>query len=118
MVLEDVAAWSEAARERPGMPPRVFIATGGLEETAQEPMPRWLAEMGVTPEQEAALVAEARMIGNTHDLAAALTPTLQRLGGEVHCRIYEGETHLSIVPACLTAAFDLHFRPPAEQASP
>ena len=118
MVLEDVEAWSEAAWERPGMPPRVFIATGGLEETAQRPMPRWLAEMGVTPEQEAALIASARMIGNTHDLAAALAPTLQRLGGEVQYRIYEGETHLSIVPACLTAAFDLHFRPPAEPASP
>jgi predicted alpha/beta superfamily hydrolase len=116
MVLDGLAAWSEAARGRPGMPPRVFLATGGLEETAQKPMPRWLAEMGITPEQEATLIAEARMIGNTLDLAEALTPTLQRLGGEVKCRIYEGETHLSIVPACLTAAFDLHFRPPVELA--
>ena len=116
MVLDGLAAWSEAARGRPGMPPRVFLATGGLEETAQKPMPRWLAEMGITPELEATLIAEARMIGNTLDLAEALTPTLQRLGGEVKCRIYEGETHLSIVPACLTAAFDLHFRPPVERA--
>jgi predicted alpha/beta superfamily hydrolase len=116
MVLDGLAAWSEAARGRPGMPPRVFLATGGLEETAQKPMPRWLAEMGITPEQEATLIAEARMIGNTLDLAEALTPTLQRLGGEVKCRIYEGETHLSIVPACLTAAFDLHFRPPVDLA--
>jgi predicted alpha/beta superfamily hydrolase len=116
MVLDGLAAWSEAARGRPGMPPRVFLATGGLEETAQKPMPRWLAEMGITPELEATLIAEARMIGNTLDLAEALTPTLQRLGGEVKCRIYEGETHLSIVPACLTAAFDLHFRPPVDLA--
>ncbi|MFO0472944.1 MAG: alpha/beta hydrolase [Pseudomonadota bacterium] len=118
MVLQDVAAWSEAARERPGMPPRVFIATGGLEETPPERLSPRLVEMGVTPEQETALIAQARMIGNTHDLAAALAPTLQRLGGEVTCRIYEGETHMSIVPACLTAAFDLHFRPPAEPAGP
>lgn len=116
MVLDGLPAWAASARERPGMPPRVFLATGGLEETAQEPTPRWLAEMGITPEQEAALIAEARMIGNTLDLAEALAPTLQRLGGEVKCRIYEGETHLSIVPACLTAAFDLHFRPPVEPA--
>jgi uncharacterized protein len=118
MVLEDVAAWSEAARERPGMPPRVFIATGGLEETPPKRLSPPLVEMGITQEQEAALTASARMIGNTLDLAEVLTPTLQRLGGEVQCRIYEGETHLSIVPACLTAALDLHFRPPAEPASP
>jgi uncharacterized protein len=118
MVLEDVAAWSEAARERPGMPPRVFIATGGLEETPPKRLSPPLVEMGITQEQEAALTASARMIGNTLDLAEVLTPTLHRLGGEVQCRIYEGETHLSIVPACLTAAFDLHFRPPAEPASP
>jgi predicted alpha/beta superfamily hydrolase len=116
MVLDGLPAWAASTRERPGMPPRLFLATGSLEQTAQEPMPRWLAEMGITPEQEAALIAEARMIGNTLDLAEALTPTLQRLGGEVKCRIYEGETHLSIVPACLTAAFDLHFRPPVEPA--
>lgn len=116
MALGHLTAWSEAALERPGVPPRVFLATGGLEETPPERLQRWLVELGITPEQEALLTASARMIGNTHDLAAALAPTLQRLGGEVKCRIYEGETHLSIVPACLTAAFDLHFRPPAEPA--
>jgi hypothetical protein len=51
------------------------------------------------------------MVGNTRDLADALRPTLERLGGEVACRVVEDETHLSIVPACLTAAFDLHFAP-------
>ena len=115
-VLDGLPAWAATVRQRTGVPPRVFLATGGLEETVARPLPRWLAEMGITAEQEAALTAEARMIGNTLDLRRALAPTLERIGGEVKCRIYEGETHLSIVPACLTAAFDLHFKPPAEPA--
>lgn len=116
MVLDGLPAWATSARERPGVPPRVFMATGGLEETPQERLLPWMVEMGVTLEQEAALTTEARMIGNTLDLAEALAPTLKRLGGEVRCRIYEGETHLSIVPAALTAAFDLHFKPHLEPA--
>lgn len=110
MVLKDLGPWSASAH-RPARPPKVFLGVGGLEETPPKRLPKAPWAEGITLEQEAAEVARARMVGNTRDLADALRPTLERLAGEVACRVVEGETHLSVVPACLTAAFDLHFAP-------
>lgn len=110
MVLQDLAPWS-AVVQNPARPPKVFLSVGGLEETPPKRLPKAPWAEGLTLEQEAAETVRARMIGNTRDLAEALRPTLERLGGEVMCRVVEGETHLSIVPASLTAAFDLHFAP-------
>lgn len=111
MVLQDLAPWSASA-QNPARPPKVFLSVGGLEETPPKRLPKAPWAEGLTLEQEAAEAVRARMIGNTRDLAEALRPTLERLGGEVMCRVLEGETHLSVVPASLTAAFDLHFALP------
>ena len=110
MALQDLAPWSAAAQQ-PARPPKVFLSVGGLEETPPKRLPKAPWAEGLTLEQEAAETARCRMIGNTLDLAEALRPTLERLGGEVMCRVLEGETHLSVVPSSLTAAFDLHFAP-------
>jgi predicted alpha/beta superfamily hydrolase len=83
---------AEFARSRKDLAARVFFAAGASEETPGN-----------------AMLAPFRMISNARELATRLQshqyPTLA-----VECRVFEGETHTSVVPVAITHGLRFAYR--------
>ncbi len=86
--------------------PRVLITIGETEQIPTGPAPP-----GLTPEQYAALLAEACMVDNARELAERLGALQGRDGYAAAYQNFEAEDHMSVVAASLSRALAFAARP-------
>lgn len=91
-----------------GLAPRLFMATGELEEKVPVHLPTWSY---ATPEHLAAHKAYTRMLSRMLALGEHLRAGAAGTGLVVQTRGLPGETHASTVFAALTPALDMAFAP-------
>ena len=91
-----------------GLSPRLFMATGELEEKVPAHPPPWSY---ATPEHMAAHKAYTRMLSRMLALGEHLRAGAAGTGLVVETRGLPGETHASTVFTALTPALDLAFPP-------
>lgn len=77
---------------------RLLLTVGGLEQ-AEEHLPE---AGGMSVEERVALIRRARMFDNARDLAARLDAALPRATNQVDFVAFQGETHISVIPATLS----------------
>jgi predicted alpha/beta superfamily hydrolase len=79
--------------------PRVFITVGAYEETVADHVK---VHPSMTREQKQAYLSTAAMVTNASALADRLKALDAPAGFELETVLFERETHLSVIPACIS----------------
>jgi predicted alpha/beta superfamily hydrolase len=88
--------------------PRVLLTAGGLEENLADDTP---LPPGVTREQMQASLTAAGMITNVVALAGRLAALEGPKGCEVKTVVFDGETHISVLSACINRGLRFALKP-------
>ena len=105
LVLKDEAGFAAAVRQG-AVQPRIFIGSGGAEQSVPPSTPE--AERAATARE----VAEAAMVDNAQGLARRLAALKGGPNYRVSARVFEGESHASVPFAALNTALDFALAPP------
>jgi hypothetical protein len=88
--------------------PRVLFTVGELEETVAD---HARLPPGVTREQMQAMLTSAAMITNVVGLAGRLRALKSPAGFEVETVVFDGETHVSVIPAAISRGLGFALTP-------
>jgi predicted alpha/beta superfamily hydrolase len=109
-VLADEASFASSVRA--GISPRVLITVGGLEQSIDDlKQPPKALNPNWSQENSERSIQGARMVDNAAELAGRLADLAGDTDLEVEFVVFEGETHLSVVPANVSRAISFALRP-------